>query len=171
MANEPTVIAEDFASTINDLTKKSFVDAQGNVETLLTPEEARILSIPKGSLTEEERRQIESHVVHTFQFLAKIPWTKELRRIPVIARAHHEKLNGSGYPYGMKGDEIPVQSKIMTISDIFDALTAADRPYKKAVPVERALDILTYEAKAGYVDPVLFEIFVTSQVYRRVLSS
>lgn len=168
MANEPPVIPEDFATSIQQIALKSFTDHLGNTRAIITPQEARILSIPKGSLTEEERVEIESHVVHTFQFLTQIPWTKELKRVPDIARAHHEKLNGSGYPYGMRADEIPIQSKIMTISDIFDALTAADRPYKKAVPLERALDILEYEKKAGAIDSALLNLFIDAKVYQRV---
>lgn len=107
-------------------------------------------------------------MVHTFQFLTQIPWTKELRRVPEIARAHHEKLNGSGYPYGMRAEDIPIQSKIMTISDIYDALTAADRPYKKAVPLDRALDILHYEKMAGAIDGELLTLFIDAKVYQRV---
>ena len=166
-ANEPAVMPEDFASAVQQLALKSFEDHLGISQTVVTPEEALILSIPKGSLTEEERRQIESHVIHTFQFLAQIPWTKEIKRIPEIARSHHEKLNSSGYPYGIKGNEIPVQSRMMTISDIYDALTAADRPYKKAMPVERALDILNYERKTGLIDPILLDIFIEAKVFER----
>jgi HD-GYP domain-containing protein (c-di-GMP phosphodiesterase class II) len=98
--------------------------------------------------------------------LSQIPWTKELKRIPEIARAHHEKLDGSGYPYRMKEPEIPCQSKIMTIADIFDALTASDRPYKRAVPVERALDIIGEEVKSRLLDPELFDLFVEAKIYR-----
>ncbi|MCZ6492394.1 MAG: hypothetical protein O7A06_17905, partial [Acidobacteria bacterium] len=125
--------------------------------------------IPKGSLDEKERQQIESHVVHTFNFLSQIPWTKELRKIPQIARAHHEKLNGTGYPFKLHADEIPLQSKIMTISDIFDALSASDRPYKRAVPTERALDIIGQEAKQNLVDNALFRIFVEAEIYKKIL--
>lgn len=167
-ANEPSVMPEEFANTIQQIALKSFTDHLGNARSIITPLEARIISIPKGSLTEEERVQIESHVVHTFQFLTQIPWTKELRRVPEIARAHHEKLNGSGYPYGMRAEDIPIQSKIMTISDIYDALTAADRPYKKAVPLDRALDILHYEKKAGAIDGELLTLFIDAKVYQRV---
>jgi HD-GYP domain-containing protein (c-di-GMP phosphodiesterase class II) len=167
-ANEPSVMAEETAASIQQIALKRFIDHLGNPQPLLTPLEARILSIPRGSLTEEERVQIESHVVHTFQFLSQIPWTRELRRVPTIAQAHHEKLDGSGYPYGMRAEEIPLQSKIMTIPDIFDALTAADRPYKKAVPVERALDILDYERKAGALDGALLDLFIEARVYKRV---
>ena len=166
-ANEPSVIAEDFASAIQRFALQSFEDHLGRSQSIITPEEARVLAIPRGTLTETERKQIESHVVHTFQFLAQIPWTREIRNIPEIARSHHEKLNGSGYPYGMTGDQIPIQSKIMTISDIYDALTAADRPYKKATSVEQALDILDYERKAGNIDGTLLALFVEAHVYER----
>ena len=105
------------------------------------------LSISKGSLTDRERKEIQSHVVYTQAFLARIPWTDELSAIPTIAGAHHEKLDGSGYPMGLNETEIPVASKVMTIADIFDALTAQDRPYKKAINYQTALDILCDEAK------------------------
>jgi HD-GYP domain-containing protein (c-di-GMP phosphodiesterase class II) len=166
-ANEPAVMPEDFASALQRVALQRFEDHLGQSRTILTPDEAQVLSIPKGSLTADERKQIESHVVHTYQFLAQIPWTAELREIPTIARSHHEKLNGSGYPYGMKSDEIPVQSKMMTISDIYDALTAADRPYKRAMPTERALDILGYERKAGNIDGVLLDLFIEAKVFTR----
>jgi len=167
VANEPSVMPEDFASAIQRFALQSFEDHLGRSQSIITPEEARVLAIPRGTLTETERKQIESHVVHTFQFLAQIPWTREIRNIPEIARSHHEKLNGSGYPYGMTGDQIPIQSKIMTISDIYDALTAADRPYKKATSVEQALDILDYERKAGNIDGTLLALFVEAHVYER----
>jgi len=149
------------------LAVKTFVDHLGEPHAVITPEEARVLSIARGSLTEEEYRQIQSHVVHTYQFLSQIPWTKELRLVPEIARSHHEKLNGSGYPEGRRAVDIPVQARMMTISDIFDALTASDRPYKAAVPVERALDILDHERKAGAVDAALLDLFVSVKPWER----
>jgi HD-GYP domain-containing protein (c-di-GMP phosphodiesterase class II) len=123
------------------------------------------LSIPRGSLSNEERHEIESHVTHTFQFLSTIPWTRELQQIPRIAGAHHEKLDGSGYPAGIDIQQIPLESRMMTISDIFDALTAKDRPYKRAIPPERALEILSAEVKEGKLDPDLFRIFVDGRVF------
>lgn len=166
-ANEPAVLSHDVAEEIERLARRSFEDHLGNRQTVITPEEAGILAIPRGSLTRDEYKEIQSHVVHTFQFLSQIPWTKEFRRIPEIARSHHEKLNGSGYPYGMRSNEIPVQSKMMTIADIYDALTAADRPYKKAIPVERALDILNEERRAELVDGDLLDLFIDAKVYER----
>src|SRR5438309_2994647 len=140
--NEPSVRPQDFTAQLLRITARGWQDHRGRLRTVLTPEEASILAITKGSLTEAERREIQQHVVHTFQFLAQIPWTREFRRIPEIARSHHEKLDGSGYPFGFRGEQIPVQSRMMTIADIYDALTATDRPYKKAVRVEEALDTL-----------------------------
>ncbi|MGH7349074.1 MAG: HD-GYP domain-containing protein, partial [Candidatus Rokuibacteriota bacterium] len=159
-ANEPTVMPDDVSASIRDLAVRAYPDHLGDSLTLITPEEARILAIPRGSLTPEEYLQIQSHVVHTYQFLKQIPWTKELRRVPEIARSHHEKLNGGGYPDGWRAPDIPVQTRMMTISDIFDALTSRDRPYKAAVPVERALEILGQERRAGAVDGELLQLFI-----------
>src|SRR5205809_468275 len=167
LANEPAILPRDFVEEIERLARRSLEDDLGGGRTLITPEEASILAIPRGSLTPDEVRQTQSHVVHTYQFLAQIPWTKEFRRIPEIARSHHEKLDGSGYPYGMKADEIPVQSKIMTIADIYDALTSGDRPYKNAVPPTTALDILNEERRAGRIDAALLDLFIEAKVYRR----
>ena len=125
----------------------------------------RFLSISKGSLDDGERELIESHVVHSFNFLMQIPWTREIREIPFIARAHHEKLNGTGYPNHIKASEIPVQAKIMTICDIFDALSASDRPYKRAVSLERALKILEMSVRDNELDPALFRLFVDAKIY------
>jgi HD-GYP domain-containing protein (c-di-GMP phosphodiesterase class II) len=169
--NEPTVLPEGNFERLLEMAKRTYEDARGVDRTYLTPEEVRFLSIPKGSLDPEERLQIESHVVHTFNFLAQIPWTKEIKDIPAIARAHHEKLDGSGYPYKLTGPQIPPQTKMMTISDIFDALSASDRPYKKAVPIERALNILGMEVKAGQLDPVLFQLFVDAKIYQLAAKS
>ena len=156
---------------IKEIAQKSYRDPRGAHRPYLTADEVEKLSIPRGSLDAEERRQIESHVLHSFQFLAQIPWTHEYKRIPEIARAHHEKLNGKGYPYGLNSAEIPVQAKMMTICDIFDALSATDRPYKKAVPTDRALDILKLCVSDGEVDGELFRLFVEAQVYRAAVKS
>jgi HD-GYP domain-containing protein (c-di-GMP phosphodiesterase class II) len=165
-ADEPSVLPVKISEKLVEIAGWTFDDPTGPSEPLLTPEELKLLSITKGSLNSDERMQIESHVIHSFRFLSQIPWTKELKRIPEIARAHHEKLDGSGYPYHMKSDDIPFQSKMMTISDIFDALTASDRPYKSAVPVERALTIIGDEVKSQLLDPVLFNVFVDAKLYQ-----
>ena len=133
--------------------------------TILLPEEKQRLLIPRGTLSPEERREIESHVSHTFTFLYQIAWTDDLSGIPEIAHAHHEKLDGTGYPRGLKTDQIPIQSRMMTICDIYDALTAMDRAYKKSVSNERALDILNLEVKDGKLDKNLVDLFIEAKVY------
>ena len=168
-ANEPTLMEHAQFRKLNEIAKQSFVDSKGSELPYISTDEMRLLSIPKGSLDAAERQQIESHVVYTFNFLSQIPWTKELRGVPEIARAHHEKLNGAGYPYKLHGDQIPLQTKMMTICDIFDALTASDRPYKRAVPVVRALSILEECAQANEIDAELFRLFRESKVYDRVM--
>src|SRR5215470_10418011 len=100
-------------------------------------------------------------------FTPSISWSNEINQIPEIARLHHEKLNGVGYPYKLSAPEIPVQTRMMTISDIFDALAAADRPYKKAVSVERALEILDQAVKDGELDANLFDLFKVARVWER----
>ena len=165
-ANEPTVMPEKASKELLEMAGWSFDEPSMPTEPLLTPEELQLLSITRGSLDADERRQIESHVTHSFNFLKEIKWTKELTRVPLIAQAHHEKLNGSGYPHGWKSEDIPFEAKMMTISDIFDALTASDRPYKRAVPVDRALNIISGEVKSQLLDPVLFNLFVEAKIYQ-----
>jgi HD-GYP domain-containing protein (c-di-GMP phosphodiesterase class II) len=163
--NEPTVLPQGKFERLLDIAAKRYTDPKGIEHDFLNPDEVRLLSIPKGSLDDTERQEIESHVIHTFNFLTQIPWTKEIKNIPLIARAHHEKLNGRGYPYKLKEPDIPLQSKMMTICDIFDALSASDRPYKRAVPVEKALDILRFSVKDSEIDPVLFDLFLEAKIY------
>lgn len=167
-ANKPTVLPTGGFERILDIAAKMYEEIDGSRQPFLTEKEAENLSIAKGSLNHQERLEIESHVTHTFRFLRQIPWTKDLRRVPAIAYAHHEKLTGRGYPNNLNGDDIPFQSKMMTICDIYDALTAADRPYKRAMPPEKALNILNLEVKDGNVDAELVRIFTESQVWALV---
>ena len=148
-----------------DIARKCYRRADGRNQLLLSPGEVSSLSIPHGSLNEEERLEMESHVAHSFNFLVQIPWTAELKYIPWIVRAHHEKPNGGGYPYHLRAEEIPIQARMMAICDMFDALYASDRPYKKAVPVERALEILDASARRHEIDAELFRIFVDRRIF------
>ena len=168
-ANEPTLLEHDQFRKLREIAQQSFIDPRGIERPYLDASEARLLSIPKGSLDASERSEIESHVIHTYNFLTQIPWTKELKRVPDIARAHHEKINGSGYPFKLHGDEIPLPAKMMSVCDIFDALTAKDRPYKRAVPVDRALAILEDCVRANEVDAELFRLFREAKLYERIL--
>jgi response regulator RpfG family c-di-GMP phosphodiesterase len=165
-ANEPTVLPADITDGITTLAGQSYEALDGSLHPLLGPDDVRYLSIRKGSLDDAERREIESHVTHTYTFLQQIHWTRELKRVPEIAWGHHEKMDGTGYPRGVRGLDIPIQTRMMTISDIYDALAAQNRPYKKKVPLEKALDILADEVKSGHLDPELFRLFVAGEVYK-----
>ncbi|HVM44053.1 MAG TPA: HD domain-containing phosphohydrolase [Gemmatimonadales bacterium] len=167
-SNEPTLLPEGSFEELLALAERRFTDIDGSAQPYLSDDEVRFLTIRKGSLDEAERLEIESHVSHTYRFLLQIPWTKELSHIPLIAYGHHEKLDGKGYPRKVRAAEIPVQTRMMTISDIFDALTAADRPYKRAVPLQRALDIMRDEVKGGMLDGDLFGLFVEGKVFEKL---
>lgn len=168
--NRPTVLAQGGFERLASLSQQGFNDSRERPQVLLTPSEIQVLSIARGSLSATERREIESHVTHTFRFLSQIPWTRSLKRVPEIAYAHHEKLDGKGYPRAVAAELIPLQSKMMAIADIYDALTASDRPYKKAIPHEVALDILKKESETGQLDRDLFAVFVEAEVPRRALA-
>jgi HD-GYP domain-containing protein (c-di-GMP phosphodiesterase class II) len=169
--NEPTVLDEDNLELLKRILEKTYIFQDTGELRLITPEEFKDLAIKKGSLNEEQRIEIESHVAHTFNFLSQVPWTKDLKGIPDIAYAHHEKLDGVGYPRKLYTEQIPLQSKMMTISDIFDALSASDRPYKKAVPYEKALDILNMDVKSNHLDKDLLDIFINAKIYEKVIKT
>ncbi len=159
---------ESISHDLQELSQWQYVDLQGHLQPILTAAEIDQLMIPRGSLTLAERKQIEAHVVHTYDFLKQIPWTKHLQNVPEIAGSHHEKLNGSGYPRGIKAAEIPIQSQMMAISDIYDALTANDRPYKPKFSVDRSLSILRQEAESHKINADLLDLFEQQQIYRVV---
>ena len=164
-ANEPSVVPEDKASMLAALSQQTYLDMSGTSQPLLDEHEFRFLSIAKGTLDDEERHAMEYHVTSSYLFLSGIPWTSLMKRIPEIAYGHHEKLDGSGYPLGLTADQIPLESKMMTIADIYDALTAANRPYKPALSTTRALDILHDEAGRGQLDRELLDVFTTQRIY------
>jgi HD-GYP domain-containing protein (c-di-GMP phosphodiesterase class II) len=164
--NEPEFVYDKNKGRLHELNDYRFHDRDEQQIQLLTDFEFSVLSFSRGSLNPEERREIESHVSHTFEFLSLIPWTGQFAGVPDIAHAHHEKLDGTGYPQGLLADEIPVQSKIMAIADIYDALTAGDRPYRSGVPTETALHVIEKEVKLGKLDEQMFRVFVDSESYK-----
>jgi hypothetical protein len=166
--NEPTLQNQPVLQQISDIAALEYLDSELGRRPYLEPGELQALRIERGSLTADERREIESHVTHTMAFLETIPWGRMFSRVAEIAGAHHESLDGRGYPRGLKGEEIPIEARMLTIADIFDALTASDRPYKAAVPVPRALQIIESEVKNGRCDAALFEVFVGAGVYKVV---
>ncbi|NEP78389.1 MAG: HD domain-containing protein [Okeania sp. SIO3B3] len=164
-ANEPTITAEEPLKQLKQVLLYTYKDIDGQIKSLITPEEMAQLAVPRGNLTVEERKAIESHVTHSYEFLKRIPWTNDLEEIPEIAYGHHEKLDGSGYPRGLKQKDIPIQAQIMVIADIYDALTAGDRPYKQGLPVEAALRIMHYEAAQNKINSNFLELFEQREVF------
>ena len=165
-SNEPTVLEESCSDKIDKLSHSVYKDKEGQETPYLTERESTALSIKRGSLSESERLEIESHVKHSYEFLVRIPWTKDLSRVPEIAYAHHEKLNGRGYPNHKIAENIPIESQIMGITDIFDALTAQDRPYKPALPLQKALNILKMDADNNALNKDLVNLFESKEVYK-----
>lgn len=163
--NEPTVLDEDKSARLQKLTHIHCADCHGQTQPLLQEAETFCLKIKRGSLTEQERHEIESHVTHTYEYLSKIPWSRDLARVPEIAWAHHERLDGTGYPRRLKGELIPLPSRIMAVCDVFDALVANDRPYKPALSLERAVDILVMQGTKNQLDPRLVKTFVEAKVF------
>lgn len=164
-ANEPHVLAAEPLAQLRELSHHHYQDMNGESQPLITSEEMVQLMIPRGTLTRSERLIIENHVTQTYEFLKRIPWTKDLKQVPTIAYGHHEKLDGSGYPLGLKDPEIPIQSQIMAITDIYDALTAGDRPYKQGLPTQIALKILRQEASQNKINSELLLLFEQREVF------
>jgi HD-GYP domain-containing protein (c-di-GMP phosphodiesterase class II) len=152
-----------------EIASRTFKRPDGTHANYLTPEELHYLLVPYGSLDERERAEIQAHVDESYRFLSGIPWTEDLDRVPALAFGHHEKLDGSGYPRRLHGKDIPIQTRIMTIADMFDALTESDRPYKAAVSPDEALRILESDAREGLLDPDLVRLLVDTKAYRKIL--
>ncbi len=142
-------------------------DLNGEPHPLLTEDEIYNLTIAKGTLTPEEREQINSHIVATINILEALPFPKQLKRVPEYAGSHHERMDGKGYPRGLRGDEMPLQARIMAIADVFEALTARDRPYKPGKKLSEALRILQTMSEEGHIDPDLFELFMRERIWER----
>lgn len=162
--NEPRMMEEDPAQVIDRICSSGLSTVCGidNEEIpVLTDEEILNLCIKRGSLNPHERAEIERHVVLSYEFVKKIPWPDMYLNIPRYVRAHHEMLDGSGYPDKLTAEDIPAQAQILAIADIYDALTASDRPYKKAAPQDRALSILRDEASRGRLNPEYVELLCT----------
>lgn len=158
-------LSEEIFMQVTNLSQYTYLDLDGKLQYIVTPQEMEQLMLPRGNLTTAERLAIESHVSHSYEFLKKIPWTKHLEDIPIIAYGHHEKLDGTGYPLGLTQEKIPVQTQMMTIADIYDALTATDRPYKRPLPVDIVMKILKEEAEKNKINQDMVELFEQRQVF------
>ena len=166
--NKATRLSSEEIRRIEEIQTKSFRNARGEVRAYLSEEEVHHLSLPSGNLTGKEFQEVRGHVLQTLNIINKIPFTNDLERIPVIAAAHHEKLDGSGYPLGLTASDITIQARILGIADVYDALTASDRPYRGAMPVQEALQHLIKEAEAGKLDRDLVDLFVRKKLYEGV---
>lgn len=139
----------------------------GKMANFLSDDEVYNLTIPRGTLTPEERKVINDHIVVTINMLEQLPYPKHLKNVPEFAGGHHEKLDGTGYPKGLVKHEMSVQARIMAIADIFEALTAKDRPYKKGKTLSQAMRILGFMKDDAHIDVELFDIFVKEKIYMK----
>ncbi|MBF0525739.1 MAG: GAF domain-containing protein [Deltaproteobacteria bacterium] len=163
--NMPGFFSEEDKAALDALGQMDYLDERGHKMPYLYPHECECLSVSKGNLTKEEYREIQSHVVYTKKILSNIPFTRHLKNVPLYAAGHHEMLNGTGYPEGLRGDQIPLQSRLLAVADIFDALTAKDRPYKKIIPVDVAVRILEDEVTCNRLDGNVVKLFVDNELY------
>ena len=164
--NEPSEFLEDeYIERLQEISQKTYKDEHGNEQPFLNSDELKNLSIRKGSINEQERQIMKNHAQITLDMLDKIPFTKKLKNIPNFAGAHHECLNGLGYPLGLKSEEIPFEGKLMAVTDIAEALTAKDRPYKKAMPLEQVYKILRKMVDNEELDRDLVDFFINEKIY------
>jgi HD-GYP domain-containing protein (c-di-GMP phosphodiesterase class II) len=163
--NIPRGLSPDDKKILAEIVAERFVDVDGEEKPLLTAYEYENLAIERGNLTINERRAIEQHIVDTWEILRRIPWPRDFRRVANIAACHHEKINGSGYPWKLKGDEVPLGGQILAIVDIFEALTAKDRPYKPAIPIDKAVQIVQEEVNKGALNAKLWNLFLEKRLF------
>ncbi len=158
-------MADGDIARVHRIAAQTWRQSDGTLANLLTGDEATNLAVQYGTLTTDERSVINNHIVVTIKMLESLPWPPQMRRVPHYAGGHHERMDGKGYPRGLTRDQMPVQARIMGIADIFEALTANDRPYKAAKTLTESLSILGNMTRGGHVDPDLFDIFVRKKVY------
>lgn len=161
-------MSDDKISRIKDIASKTYLLSDGE-HPYITDEELENLTIRKGSVTEKERKIIENHSAVAYKMLSQLPFPKKLRNVPVYASEHHEKLNGSGYPDGLTSKNLPLQSRIIAVADIFEALTARDRPYRKPMHISQALKIMDFMKKDNHIDPDIYDLFVESRLYEKYM--
>ncbi|MEA4816253.1 MAG: HD domain-containing phosphohydrolase [Lachnospiraceae bacterium] len=166
-ANMAPFLNEELFEKIRELGKMTYEDENGEERPWLSPEELNFLLVRKGTLTPDERKIMESHVLMTSKMLDEMAFSKKYKKVPEWAGAHHELLNGEGYPLGLKGDEIPREVRLLTILDVFDALTARDRPYKAPMTVEKTLSILSSMALEGQIDTKILGWFEESRAWEK----
>ncbi|WP_419784005.1 HD domain-containing phosphohydrolase [Maridesulfovibrio sp.] len=157
-------MSDERIARVEEIASRTY-ESNGETFNWLTEDEVRNLCIRKGTLTDNERKVIESHAAITHEMLSRLPFPKRLARVPEYAAGHHEKLDGSGYPNGLGGEELPLQARIMAVADIFEALTAKDRPYKKPMKLSQAIKILGFMIKDRHIDEDVCNLFINSGLY------
>ncbi|HOO56790.1 MAG TPA: HD domain-containing phosphohydrolase [bacterium] len=163
--NKPGFMPQEDSMRLDEISNKTYTNSKGGRKKYLTAYEVKQLHVQKGNLTDKERLDMNTHVDSTFKILSQIPFPKRMKRVPYFASCHHEKLDGSGYPNNLSGKEIPLQGRILALVDIYDALTAQDRPYKPAIPVDKALSILDEEVRLGHLDKKVYDVFLSNKIY------
>lgn len=157
-------MSADLVARIKDIAQRKWI-CDGQEMPLLTDNEVFNLTIGRGTLTNDEREIINKHAIVTHKMLSQLPFPKHLKNIPRFAAAHHEKINGTGYPFRLKGGDIALQARILAIADIFEALTAFDRPYRKGKTLAEALKIMSFMVKDEHIDQDLFDLFIKENIY------
>ena len=158
---------EEDIARVKTISQYRWVDVDGRDVPFLTDEEIKNLTVRAGTLTQDEREVINHHIVATIRMLEELPWPKHLKNVPEYAGGHHERMDGKGYPRGLTREQMSVQARVMGVADIFEALTARDRPYKKGKTLTESLEILGKFKLNGHVDPDLFDVFIREKVYLR----
>lgn len=158
-------MSPELQDRVHSIADSRQVSINGKLQNFLTDNEVQNLTISRGTLTDAERSVINHHITATIQMLEELPFPRHLRRVPEFAGGHHERMDGKGYPRGLTGEQMSVQARIMAIADIFEALTACDRPYKKAKTLSESLSILGHMKRDRHIDPDLLQIFLQKKVY------
>ncbi|MCK5666772.1 MAG: GAF domain-containing protein, partial [Thiotrichaceae bacterium] len=158
-------MTDDSISRTNTIAKKQWIDLSGKKMSLLTEDELVNINIRKGTLNDGEREIINHHIVATINMLESLPFPKHLKNVPEYAGGHHEKMDGTGYPRGLKKEEMSIQTRIMAIADIFEALTASDRPYKKGKKLSECLKIMGFMKRDNHIDADLYDVFIQQKIY------
>jgi hypothetical protein len=159
-------MSEDLQQRVDDISQRSWQYA-GEQQPFLSEDEVYNLKIPKGTLNDEERTVINNHIVMTIKMLKALPYPKGLKNVPEYAGGHHERMDGKGYPNGLKRDEMSVQARILGVADIFEALSAHDRPYKKGKTLTQSLFILGKMKEDNHIDPDIFDLFIREKIYQK----
>ncbi len=158
-------MSEDAQQRVRDIANYQWCDGDGQIQPFLSDDEVENLTIRAGTLNAEERAIINHHIDVTIKMLESLPWPKHLKNVPEYAGGHHERMDGKGYPRGLLGSQMTVQARVMAVADIFEALTAKDRPYKKGKTLSESLTILGKFKLGGHIDPDLFDVFIREKVY------